>query len=183
MTYTYAVTDRHLTSILAYAEVRQRQISDAAAVTIASWWQAPSNRALTSLASGLPTDMTDVAYEAGRELDEWRQHEHSPRDVDGLALELLIGWAEQRYLEAAAKAGDLTRAGLVKAASGLKSVDYQGMLPAEAGNYTGEPNDRVFRQSVISKPDPAAPTKVTMVKEFFTGDTAKDFEFTQPCFG
>ncbi len=102
---------------------------------------------------------------------------------DGATAGWVWSYPLKAALEAAADAGDLTRAGLVNAAGGLKSVDYEGMLPSEAGNYTGDANDRVFRQSVIAKPDPAAPTKVTMVKEFFTGDTAKDFEFTEPCFG
>jgi ABC-type branched-subunit amino acid transport system substrate-binding protein len=102
---------------------------------------------------------------------------------DGATAGWVWSYPLKAALEAAVEDGDLTRAGLVKAAEGLKSVDYQGMLPNEAGNYTGEPNDRVFRQSVISKPDPAAPTGVAMVKEFFVGDTAKDFEFTKPCFG
>ncbi|MGH8972676.1 MAG: ABC transporter substrate-binding protein [Acidimicrobiia bacterium] len=102
---------------------------------------------------------------------------------DGATAGWVWSFPMKAALEAAAEAGDLTRAGLVKAAEGLKSVDYQGMLPNEAGNYTGDPNDRVFRQSVISKPDPAAPTGVAIVKDFFTGDTAKDFEFTKPCFG
>ena len=34
------------------------------------------------------------------------------------------------------------------------------MLPAEAGSFSGEPNERVFRASIISKVDPTAPTGV-----------------------
>ena len=101
---------------------------------------------------------------------------------DGATAGWVWSYPLKAALEAAVEAGDLTRAGLVKAAEGLKSVDYQGMLPNDAGNYTGEANARVFRQSVISKPDAAAPTGVALVKEFFTGDTAKDFEFTKSCY-
>ena len=108
--YTYTVTDRHLTSDLAYAEVRQQQISDAAAATIASWWQAFGNKALTALASGIPTDLAELVVEARRERTYglWQNHrDQDARDLDRMALELLIGWAEQKHLEAAAKAGDL----------------------------------------------------------------------------
>jgi ABC-type branched-subunit amino acid transport system substrate-binding protein len=96
------------------------------------------------------------------------------------------GWAWsyplKAALEQAFKDGDLTRAGVFKAAAELEKVDYEGMLPDEAGRFAAEPSDGVFRKSVISKPDPAAPTGVTLVKEFFVGDTARDFEFTKPCF-
>ena len=97
----------------------------------------------------------------------------------------VAGWAwsypVKAALEAAVKAGDVTRAGLLKAASGLRSVDYQGILPPGSGNYAAPPNEAVVRQSVISKPDPAAPTGVTLLKDFFVGDTAKDYNFTKPC--
>jgi ABC-type branched-subunit amino acid transport system substrate-binding protein len=96
------------------------------------------------------------------------------------------GWAWsyplKAALEEAASAGDLTRSGLLKAVKGLKSVDYQGMLPKGAGNYAGDPNDAVVRESVIAKPDDASPTGVTTTKDFFVGKTAKDYTFDGPCF-
>ncbi len=42
----------------------------------------------------------------------------------------------------------------------LTSVDYEGMLPEGAGNYSGTPNENVFRQSEVHKPDEAAPSGV-----------------------
>jgi ABC-type branched-subunit amino acid transport system substrate-binding protein len=99
----------------------------------------------------------------------------------------VAGWAWsyplKAALAAAVKAGDVTRAGLLKAIEGLDTVDYQGMLPQGAGNYAAEPNQSVVRQSLINKPDPAAPTGVSLAKDFFVGDTAKDYNFTKPCFG
>jgi ABC-type branched-subunit amino acid transport system substrate-binding protein len=96
------------------------------------------------------------------------------------------GWAWsyplKAALEKAVEDGDLTREGLVKAAESLTSVDYQGMLPAGAGNYAAAPDEAVVRQSVISKPDPAAPTKVSVLKEFFVGDTAKGYKLEKPCY-
>jgi hypothetical protein len=82
----------------------------------------------------------------------------------------------------AAENKDLTRAGLLAAVNSLTSVDYEGMLPQGAGNYSGSPDDAVFRQSVINKPDEAAPSGVSVVEPFFTGPTAKDFKFEKPCY-
>ena len=96
------------------------------------------------------------------------------------------GWAwsypMKAALEKAVENGDLTRAGLLEAAESLTSVDYEGMLPDGAGNYAAEPDEGVVRQSVIAKPDPAAPTGVALVKEFFVGDTAKDYKLDKACY-
>lgn len=96
------------------------------------------------------------------------------------------GWVWSYPMKAAiAKAvenKDLTRAGLLTAVKSLTSVDYEGMLPSGAGNFNGQANDTAFRQSIISKPDEAAPTGVTTIAEFFTGPTAKDFSFTKACY-
>ena len=56
------------------------------------------------------------------------------------------------------------------------------MLPAEAGRFDGEPAERVFRASIISKVDPTAPTGVKVERDFFTGKTAKAYEFSKPCY-
>ncbi|MGH3712893.1 MAG: ABC transporter substrate-binding protein [Micromonosporaceae bacterium] len=96
------------------------------------------------------------------------------------------GWAwsypMKAALEKAAKDGNLTRDGLLKAVKSLDKVDYEGMLPEEAGNYAGKPNETVFRKSVISKVDTSAPTGVALVKELFEGPTAAKYEFNKPCF-
>lgn len=96
------------------------------------------------------------------------------------------GWVWSYPLKAAITKAiankDITRAGLLNAVKSLDSVDYEGMLPAGAGKYTGKPNDTVVREAVISKPDDASPTGVSTVESFFTGPTAKDFEFTKACY-
>jgi ABC-type branched-subunit amino acid transport system substrate-binding protein len=102
---------------------------------------------------------------------------------DGAVAGWVWSYPLKAAMEAALKSGDATRAGLLEAVEGLDSVDYQGMLPAGAGNYAAEPNESVVRQSLIHKVDPAAPTGVTLLKDFFVGDTAKDYDFTKPCFG
>jgi hypothetical protein len=87
-------TRRHLTSDEAYQQVAERldkrEITDACAATIASWWQSPGphGRHLASLASGQPTDR-------GALLDEI----HLVRNLeagsarDRVALDMLATWA------------------------------------------------------------------------------------------
>jgi ABC-type branched-subunit amino acid transport system substrate-binding protein len=98
----------------------------------------------------------------------------------------VAGWAFsyplKAALEAAIEGGDVTRAGLQKAVKGLESVDFEGIYPEGSGNYAGNPHEAAVRQSLINKPDPAGPTGLALVKEFFVGDTAKDYNFTKPCF-
>lgn len=95
------------------------------------------------------------------------------------------GWAWSYPLKAALEAwldGDYekTREGLFEAVGELESVDYEGMLPEEAGDRTGE-ND-IFTQSVISKVDPAADAGLTVLQDFTEGSTAAGNEFTGACF-
>jgi hypothetical protein len=85
-------------------------------------------------------------------------------------------------LQKAVDSKDLTRSGLLAAVKSLDTVDYEGMLPAEAGKFGGTPNERVFRQSIISKVDPSAPTGVKVEKNFFTGKTAEKYELSKPCY-
>ena len=56
------------------------------------------------------------------------------------------------------------------------------MLPEGARNYSGSPNDAVVRQSRMAKPDESAPSGVSEIEPFFTGQTAKDFAFEKPCY-
>ncbi|HLV57740.1 MAG TPA: ABC transporter substrate-binding protein, partial [Natronosporangium sp.] len=90
-----------------------------------------------------------------------------------------VGWIWQYPLKAALEAalanGDLTRAGVRAAAASLTSVDYEGMLPAGAGNYAGGPEAQL-RQTLIANPDPDAPTGVSEARGFFVGPTAQAWE-------
>lgn len=96
------------------------------------------------------------------------------------------GWVLQYPLraaiEAAVDAGDLTRAGLRRALQALTEVDYEGVLPPEAGVFTGGPDERAFRQSVVNGVDPEAPTGLVLRKSFFAGPTAQGLQLTAPCF-
>ncbi|MGH8775507.1 MAG: ABC transporter substrate-binding protein [Jiangellaceae bacterium] len=101
---------------------------------------------------------------------------------DGATAGWVWSYPLKAALEDAVENGDLTRAGLREAAQGLEEVDYEGMLPPEAGNYAGEPGEAVFRQSLISRVDEAAPTGVSVQEDLFVSDVAADYDFTAPCF-
>lgn len=95
------------------------------------------------------------------------------------------GWAWSYPMKAALEewlGGDYegTRAGLLEAVQALESVDFEGMLPEEAGNRSGE-ND-LFRQSVLSSVDPDADAGLALLEDFFTGPTAEAAEIEGACF-
>lgn len=97
------------------------------------------------------------------------------------------GWAWSYPLKAALEEWlegdyDKTRAGLLEAVGSLETVDFEGMLPEEAGNRSGEPGENAFRESVISKVDPEAPSGVSIVQDFFAGPTAEEHAFEGACF-
>ena len=97
------------------------------------------------------------------------------------------GWAWSYPLKAALEEwveGDFSkdRAGLLEAVKSLETIDYEGMLPEEAGNRTGGPDETIFRQTVISKVDKAAPSGVSIVEDFKAGKTVTDHKFEGACF-
>lgn len=131
-------------------------------------------------------------YQAGGAFPDWSADtpaHQAMRDALGTPDDLndgyTAGWMWQypikAALEAALAEGDLTRAGLRAAATSLTTVDYEGMLPPEAGNYAGGPEAQV-RESLISDPDPDQPTGLSTVRDFFVGPTAEAWEPTVPCY-
>lgn len=101
---------------------------------------------------------------------------------DGYTSGWVWAYPLKAALEKAAENKDLTRAGVLAAVRQLESVDYEGMLPEGAGKFSGTPDESTFRQSLIYKPDEQAATGVGLVKDFFTGPTAKGFKFEKPCY-
>lgn len=85
-------------------------------------------------------------------------------------------------LQQAADDGGITRESLVEAAGNLESVDYEGMLPDEAGQTSGEPSESAYRASVISTVDTDAPSGVSIEQDLTAGPTAEGFDFSEPCF-
>ena len=77
---------------------------------------------------------------------------------------------------------DQDRAGLVEAAASLETVDYEGMLPEEAGNYAGEPNEAVFRRDHPREGRPGSTHWHDQGRGLRRGPNASDYEFTGSCF-
>jgi ABC-type branched-subunit amino acid transport system substrate-binding protein len=96
------------------------------------------------------------------------------------------GWIWQyplkAALERAVENGDLTRAGLRQAVSEITEVDYEGTLPEGAGNLGGDPNESAVRSTVISEPTDETTSGVVEIEEHYTGPTAQDFDFSEPCY-
>ena len=98
----------------------------------------------------------------------------------------LFGWTAQYGLKAALEKavadGNLTREGLLAAARTLKSIDTEGILSEDSGNYAAsDGNDAAVRETVLNKPDKESAVGVTEDKGFAAGPTAADYTFTQPC--
>lgn len=111
----------------------------------------------------------------------------------------IVGWnagiTMRAVLEAAIAAGDLTRAGMVTAASGLDGIEFGGSAPDQ--QYAGAPDEFVTRASAIYKPDleaynaaggfeqrltdPGATTGSLQVRTFTAGEAAAIYDFTTPC--
>ena len=97
------------------------------------------------------------------------------------------GWAWSYPLKAALDEWlegdyDKDRAGLLEAVQSLETIDYEGMLPEAAGNRTGDPDETIFRESVLSKVDPSAPSGVSIVEDFSAGPTVSEHTFEGACF-
>lgn len=145
-----------------------------------SWNQAllqtPAAEALTglyTLAGPFPTWSSDTpAHNAMRE---------ALGDVqgnDGYTVGWFWSYPLLAALEAAYDSGDLTRAGLTAAALSLETVDYEGALPPEDGNFAGEPNDQFARSTYMGSPNADEPSGVvTMTVDGYTGPTAEGYTF------
>jgi ABC-type branched-subunit amino acid transport system substrate-binding protein len=107
----------------------------------------------------------------------------------------LIGWINgiivQTILEQAAANGDMTRAGVVAAASEV-TVDLKGLAPNQT--WGGEPNDNLVRESYIYDVDSSlftgdltvsdedASTGFSLIEGPFASPTAEEYVFDGPCF-
>ena len=139
----------------------------------------PAIEALYMQASAFPTwDAATPGSEAMRAAAA--EPETAPNDWYNL------GWAGayvmKAVLEKAIEDDDLSREGIVEAATSLSEVDSQGMLPAGSGNYAGDPNEAAVRVTQLNKVDKTADSKVSVAAEPFTGPTAADYNFEEPCY-
>jgi hypothetical protein len=101
-----------------------------------------------------------------------------PPANDGYTFGWIWSYPLKAVLEKAVQDGDLTRAGVRKAIPQV-TVDYEGALPPKS--YGGDANTTMIRQALIAKPDESAPLGSSVLKDFFVGPTAKNFNFSKPC--
>jgi ABC-type branched-subunit amino acid transport system substrate-binding protein len=133
-----------------------------------------------------PYDSDTAGHAAMREQIESMADELESYNPDALSDFFTAGWAWSYPLEAALQAayesGDLTRAGVANAATALDAVDYEGFLPAEAGDFTGDAANQSFGGTWVAAPDAEAVTGVSTAVEDYRGATAAAFPFDQPCY-
>lgn len=90
---------RHLTTDQVHAEVNAchgaREVSDACAVTIASWYASPGvvGRHLAALATGAPVDRDDLVVDLSETLEE---HYATSNAQDKRCLDMLGTWVLRR---------------------------------------------------------------------------------------
>ncbi len=106
-------------------------------------------------------------------------------EVDQASDGYTAGWVWSYPLKAALEEWldgdyDKNRAGLLEAVQSLETVDYEGMLPEEAGDFADD--EPVFKQTLLSAVDPEAPTGVVVEEDLFEGETVAGYEFDGPCF-
>lgn len=85
-------------------------------------------------------------------------------------------------LEKAVANHRLNRAGLLDAVKQITTIDYEGILPAAAGDLAGSPNAHAFRQTVIGRPDEGQLTGIRVIRDFFEGSTARSYNLSAPCY-
>ena len=102
----------------------------------------------------------------------------------------VYGWTEaqiaETILKQAAENGDMTRAGVEKAAFEIDKVDFGGLAPAQT--WKGDPDDYIVRESYIFKPKAAlykegpigtGHTGSELVKGPFASKAATEYKFTE----
>jgi ABC-type branched-subunit amino acid transport system substrate-binding protein len=99
---------------------------------------------------------------------------------------LVAGWISsyplKAALAAAADSGELTRAGLARAARGLRSVDYEGMQINGTNDYTGELAGLAAPSMILSPARGGGVAEVPVMREFFRGELFAGFRPDGPCF-
>jgi hypothetical protein len=133
-----------------------------------------------------PYDSDTPGHQAMRDQLEAMADELDSYDPAALSDFFTAGWAWSYPLEAALQsayeAGDITRAGVAAAAAELDAVDYEGFLPAEAGDFTGEAVNQSFDGTWVAAVDPESTTGVSTAVEDYRGPTAAEFPFDEPCY-
>ena len=95
--------------------------------------------------------------------------------IDSASSFLVAGWSSQYHLkgvlEAAIKGGDLTRAGIRRAAANVYVESDGMMLTRELGQ------DRADKESFINIPDGSIASGVKMLASNYVGPSAESYDF------
>ncbi|MFG2090410.1 ABC transporter substrate-binding protein [Spirillospora sp. NPDC048824] len=94
----------------------------------------------------------------------------------------VLSYPLKAVLEKAAANGSMTREGVYKALGQVTTVDYEGILPRKAGDFSGTPNAAAYRESVIARPDETEFTGAKVVTDFTAGSTATAHRLGAPCY-
>jgi ABC-type branched-subunit amino acid transport system substrate-binding protein len=94
----------------------------------------------------------------------------------------VLSYPLKAVLQRAAANRNLTREGLYEALGQITNVDYEGMLPAQAGDSSGTPNAAAYRESVIARPDEREFTGAKVVTDFTAGPTTRAYRLDTPCY-
>lgn len=101
---------------------------------------------------------------------------------DWFSIGYSSGYVMKAILEKAIEEDKLDREGMVDVANSLTGIESEGTLPEGTANWEGGPNEDAVRVTQLNKVDPKASSKVSVAVEPFTGQTAEDYEFTEPCY-
>ncbi|XRQ12102.1 ABC transporter substrate-binding protein [Actinomadura welshii] len=104
------------------------------------------------------------------------------RPDDGFTSGWILSYPLKAVLERAAANGDMTREGVYEALGQVTTVDYEGMLPRKAGNFSGSPNAAAYRESIIGRPDEREFTGAKVITDFTAGPTATAHSLDAPCY-
>ncbi|MEU8799584.1 ABC transporter substrate-binding protein [Spirillospora sp. NPDC048819] len=94
----------------------------------------------------------------------------------------VLSYPLKAVLEKAAANGNMSREGVYEALGQVTTVDYEGMLPRKAGNFSGSPNAAAYRESVIARPDEREFTGSKVITDFTAGTTAIAHSLEAPCY-
>lgn len=94
----------------------------------------------------------------------------------------IFSYPLKTVLERAAANGELTREGVYEAVGQVTTVDYEGMVPKKAGNFSASPNAAAFRESIVGRPDDREFTGAKVITDFFAGPTATAHNLDKPCY-
>ena len=132
--------------------------------------------------SGTMYNMAWVApYEADTPAHATMRATMQAMGLESASSFLVAGWSSQYHLkgvlEAALKGGDLTRAGIRRAAANVYVESDGMMLTRELGQ------NRADKESFINIPDGSIASGVKLLASNYVGPSAESYDFTQgPCF-